>query len=105
MDNTAHVFVRKKNASNDWLLTAWTSADTNQSVTVTVPTLGTVTLNARTNGAVYVGTSSANLILQDTNGLQPTQWRSSIPAPADPVAPSYRLRHSGGGSWSGTSWH
>ena len=106
MDNTAHVFIRKKNASNDWLLTAWTSADTNESVTVTVPTLGTVTLNARTNGAVYTATSVSDLTLTDTNGLAPTEWRSSGgTSPADPIAPSYRLRHSGGGSWSGTSWH
>lgn len=89
--NTAHVFVRKKNNSNNWLLTAWTSADTDELVTVTVPTLGTVTLNARTNGAVYLAATAQNvqdsnnadilttqiaLTLQDTNGLYPTVWRS-----------------------------
>lgn len=106
-DNTAHVFIRKKNTSNDWLITAWTSADTNETVTVTVPILGTVTLNARTNGAVYLATTSTaqsaqdtnvlkslvsptpTLILQDTNGLYPTVWRGTISAAPQPPA---RLR-------------
>lgn len=90
MDNTAHVFIRKKNASNDWLITAWTSADADESVTVTnVPTLGTFTVTARTNGAVYLATTTS-LTLQDTNGLYPTEWRANLPAPADPIAPGYR---------------
>ena len=69
--NLAHVFVRKLNASYSWLLTAWTSGEKDENVTVTVPTLGSVSLLARTNGAVYTA-STNNLTLVDTNGLLPT---------------------------------
>jgi hypothetical protein len=85
--NLAHVFIRKLNASDNWLLTAWTSDTANASVTITnIPMLGTVTLNARTNGAVYLATPTT-LTLQDTNGDYPTEWRGK---PAPP--PNFRVK-------------
>jgi len=55
----ARVLVRKHNTLNEWLLTAWLALDTEQEdwtgeyVNVTVPTLGTLRVFARTCGTVY----------------------------------------------------
>ena len=59
-DETARVLVRK-HKDNDadggkWLLTAWAAAGEAREVTVDVPTLGELTLEARPAGSVYVAT-------------------------------------------------
>jgi hypothetical protein len=65
------VLVRQLNNSNLWLACAWATDGVNTNVTVTIPTLGAVTLLARDCGAVYEMTT-ANSTLVDVNGLLPT---------------------------------
>jgi hypothetical protein len=70
--NKAHVFVRKLNASDNWLITAWTADTTPEELPITIPQLGPVTITARPEGSVYRATTSS-LILQDPDGLLPTE--------------------------------
>jgi len=59
------VLARKKTASNDWLVCAWSADGVTTNVTVVIPTLGTVTVQAVASGNLYIGTSSDNLHLWD----------------------------------------
>jgi hypothetical protein len=78
-DATVRVLARKLNSTNLWLITAWDSAGSNEAVTVTIPTLGSVSVLARDCGSVYQATTS-NLTLIDVNGLLPTAGFSAVPA-------------------------
>jgi hypothetical protein len=80
-DTTARVLARKLRSSNQWLITAWASTGGDRNVTVTIPTLGSVSLLARACGSVYQATTS-NLTLVDVNGLLPT---AAFTAPAPPT--------------------
>lgn len=74
-DPTARVLARKMRNTNDWLVTAWAADGNTRDVTVTIPVLGTVTLNARGCGSVYRATLTNGqpvLMLVDTDGLNPT---------------------------------
>ena len=78
-DPAARVLARKLRSSDQWLITAWASAGTDRTVTVTIPTLGSVSVLARACGSVYQATTTS-LTLVDVNGLLPT-------APSTPPAP------------------
>jgi hypothetical protein len=59
-----------------WLLTAWAAAGEAREVTVTVPELGSVRLNARPCGSVYTATlqdGEPKLRLMDPDGMNPTK--------------------------------
>jgi len=75
-DSTAHVVARKKQTSNDWLISAWAQAGTDRDVTVTIPVLDTVTVNARLAGSVYTAKLDSDgkpvLTLIDIDALNPT---------------------------------
>jgi len=70
-DATARVLARQLRSSNQWLITAWAAAGADRTVTVTIPTLGSVSVLARACGSVYQATTT-NLTLIDKNGLLPT---------------------------------
>jgi len=55
-DATARVLVRKHHAKPIWLLTAWASDGPDRAVTVSVPELASLTLQARVCGSVYQAT-------------------------------------------------
>lgn len=50
---TSRVLARKHNDRNEWLVCAWAADGTNQDVTVTIPTLGTITVTAADSGNLY----------------------------------------------------
>ena len=70
-DATARVLARKLHNTNQWLITAWAAGGPDRTVTVTIPTLGSVSVLARSCGSVYQATTT-NLTLIDTNGLLPS---------------------------------
>lgn len=76
--NHAHVFVRKMDSTDDWLLTAW-HADSNvaENVTVTIPTLGEVTLTAAATGNVYRATVATGPRLVNNRGEVAGRSRST----------------------------
>lgn len=75
-DISKHVLARKVTGQNQWLITAWSAVTTNANVTVNIPTLGDVTVNARPEGSVYTATPGPTLTLTDPNGMLPTELTS-----------------------------
>ncbi len=69
------VVARKKKSTNDWLIAAWAQDGIERNVNVTIPVLGTITLNARPAGSVYTavldGTTPV-IKLIDTDAMNPT---------------------------------
>jgi len=79
-DQWARVVARKKTDSNDWLIAAWAQDGADRNVTVTIPVLGTVTVNARVAGSVYTAKlvdGQPVLTLIDVNALNPTDGISA----------------------------
>ncbi len=76
-DPTARVVARKMNGANRWLITAWAAGGADRNVTVTIPTLGTITVSARDVGSVYyangsltqLDSSDGTLVTLDTGTL------------------------------------
>lgn len=74
------VVVRKKKTSNDWLIAAWVqnkeTGGVDHDVNVTIPELGTVTVNARVAGSVYTAKLDDQgkpvLTLVDADSMNPT---------------------------------
>lgn len=52
-DATCRVLARKHNSKNEWLVCAWAADGTNRAVTVTIPTLGEITVTAADSGNLY----------------------------------------------------
>ena len=74
-DVWARVVVRKKRDLNNWLIAAWAQDGSDREVIVTIPTLGTVRVNARVAGSVYTAVLDGNipvLTLVDTDPMNPT---------------------------------
>jgi hypothetical protein len=78
----ARVLVRKHRARQAWLIVAWAADGVEREVTVDVPILGKVVVQARPCGSVYRVTASdkipyeppvPDLKLIDTDGMLPTQ--------------------------------
>ena len=69
---TSRVLVRKHHTKNAWLICAWAASGADRNVTVTIPTLGSVTLLARAAGSVYLATPGPRLTLLDTDAMNPT---------------------------------
>lgn len=75
-DDTARVVGRRMRDEPKWLLTAWAATGDAREVTVTVPELGQVRLNARPCGSVYTATlqdGKPALLLLDADGMNPTK--------------------------------
>lgn len=53
VDKNARVLVRKHNTKQYYLVTTWAADGTNRNITIDLPEIGTVTLAARAQGAVY----------------------------------------------------
>ena len=79
-DLTARVLARKSRSRAEWLLCAWAAGGTDRPVTVTIPTLGPVTLQARVCGALYRVKPGPVLTLLDPDGLHPTAALHAITA-------------------------
>lgn len=74
-DEAARVVARKHNDRDEWLITAWAASGDARELTVEIPGLGEVTLNARPGGSVYRATiedAAPSLRLIDENALLPT---------------------------------
>ncbi len=59
-DRDARVIARKHNQKAEWLITAWAGGGKDRPVTVTIPGLGKVTLQARNIGTVYTASVRAD---------------------------------------------
>lgn len=81
-DATARVLARKMNGTNLWLITAWAAGGPDRTVTVTIPTLGSVSVFARAVGSVYQATTT-NLALIDVNGMLPSASFGELAPPTD----------------------
>ena len=75
-DPTARVIARKMRSKSQWLITAWAADGKDRNVTVSIPQLGHITLNARGCGTVYqakiVGGKPV-IVIKDVDGLHPTK--------------------------------
>lgn len=80
-DPTARVLVRKHSKRNQWLVTAWAADGPAREVTVFVPEVGSITVEARPCGSVYRVSTKINmpfeppevtLELLDPDGMKPT---------------------------------
>jgi hypothetical protein len=63
-DIYARVLARKLRTGNQWLVTAWNAYGTNRNVTVSIPTLGALTVLAAASGSVYQVTTSGTNVQQ-----------------------------------------
>jgi hypothetical protein len=74
-DATARVLVRKLRTSNQWIVTAWNAYGTNRNVTVTIPTIGALTVLAADSGSVYqvtmTGTNVTQTLLDEYGSFPP----------------------------------
>jgi hypothetical protein len=67
-DATARVLARKHNDREEWLITAWAAGGDARDVTVTIPDLGDVTVNASDSGNIYRATVATGPLLLDATG-------------------------------------
>lgn len=72
-DPNVRVSVRKMRARDEWLIAAWAAAGPDRDVTVTIPTLGAVTLSARAQGTLYRALPGPKLTLLDPDGMDPSR--------------------------------
>lgn len=80
-DDNARVLARKIYMKPDWLITAWAADGKDREVTVTIPELGEVKLQARACGSVYTSTranGAAEVKLIDVDGTYPTKGMAAI---------------------------
>jgi hypothetical protein len=71
------VLVRKLRGTNFWLVTAWAADGTNQNVTVSIPTIGALTVSAVSSGSVYQVTMAGTNVQQTLLD----EYASFLPAP------------------------
>lgn len=75
------VLARKMKSSNEWIITAWAADGVSRDVSVAVPGLGTVSLNAVPAAHVYyakLNGSTPQLTLIDSDPLNPTASISTL---------------------------
>lgn len=77
-DIHVRTLARKKNSTNEWLITSWCAAGDARNVTITVPTLGSVVVNARPEGSIYRATTNSLVRLDDAPAT-PSNFRSVAP--------------------------
>lgn len=80
-DANAHVVARKKKDANEWLISAWVQSGVDRDVIATIPDLGTITLNARQAGSVYLARLNGQtpaLFQVDVDALKPSQSASQV---------------------------
>jgi hypothetical protein len=83
-DPDARVLSRKHRQRDQWLVTAWAAGGPDRSVTVEIPLLGKVPLQARATGSVYLVAPSKTgpvATLLDAEGMNPSALK---PAPTRP---------------------
>jgi hypothetical protein len=67
-DATCRVMARKHNDRNEWLVTAWAAHGDARNVTVNIPDLGDITIEAAPEGNLYRATSSSSVRLLNELG-------------------------------------
>lgn len=77
-DIHVRTLARKKDSTNEWLITSWCAAGDARNVTITVPTLGSVVVNARPEGSIYRATTNSLVRLDDAPAT-PSNFRSVAP--------------------------
>lgn len=69
------VLARKLRGQNQWIVTAWAADGTNRNVTVSIPTIGALTVLAANSGSVYQvtmsGTNVQQTLLDEYASFQP----------------------------------
>ena len=78
----ARVLARKHHTNATWLITAWAAAGANRNVTVYIPELGQLTLEARIVGSVYKATlanGNVTLVRIDNEGATYTAVADGTP--------------------------
>ena len=81
-DDNARVLARKHRTAATWLITAWAADGANRNVSVYIPELGNITLEARIVGSVYTATlSGSNVTLTriDNEGATYTAVANGTP--------------------------
>jgi hypothetical protein len=74
-DRRLRVLARRHGSKQAWLIVAWAAYDADTEVTVSVPDLGSVKVNARAGGSLYLATlegGAPKLELIDEDPLHPT---------------------------------
>lgn len=69
-DAGTRVLSRKSKAANQWLVTAWAADGNDRNVSVTIPTLGAITVTASSTGSVYRATSGVLQLLDEYSSFQ-----------------------------------
>ncbi len=81
-DETARVVVRKQRGKSVWLVTAWASDGTDRAVSVRIPELGRINVQARVCGSVYrasLENGKVTLVQLDPDGATYTKVKSGKP--------------------------
>ena len=85
-DDTARVLARKHRTEATWLVTAWAAAGADRNVSVYIPELGQLTVEARITGSVYkamVANGKKALIRLDDEGARYTAVANGKPVVTD----------------------
>jgi hypothetical protein len=77
-DPYSRVLARKLNGQNQWLVTAWNSNETTNTVTVNIPTIGNLTVTAVPSASVYEVTMTGTNVKQTLQD----EYTSYNPPPA-----------------------
>ncbi len=72
-DADARVVVRRHRTRAEWLVAAWAAGGADRVVSVSVPELGTVAVEARACGSVYLATAGVAPVRLDPDGLAPSR--------------------------------
>jgi hypothetical protein len=91
-DDTARVLARKHRTKATWLVTAWAASGADRNVSVYIPEIGQLTVQARAVGSVYTATLSngnVTLIRLDNEGATYTRVANGAPVvkPVNPTIP------------------
>lgn len=81
-DETARVLVRKQRAKPEWLITAWAADGADRTVSVRIPELGRINVQARICGSVYLATlnkGQVTLVQLDPEGATYTSAKTGAP--------------------------
>jgi hypothetical protein len=74
-EQDVRVLARRHKDKDEWLITAWAAGGEDREVTVTIPNLGQIALQARDCGTVYrilLDDGDPQLTMLDPNGMRPT---------------------------------
>ncbi len=112
--NDTRVLARKMKGQKRWLISAWAADNVSRKVSVAIPVIGTVSLDAKPAGSLYdARIVSGSLVLTqiDNGSMNPTPLSlpssqpdsdNSVPYVPPPVATTYTLSLTKSGTGTGT---